>query len=66
MYPISEVYIDNYAIGGGKIFDPFLGSGSSRIASYMRGFDFYGCVSEKEYYDAQEKRFRYVCYGTKQ
>lgn len=50
--------LDNYAVGGGKIFDPFLGSGSSRIAAYKKGFDFYGCELDKEYYEAQEKRFR--------
>lgn len=55
--------LDNYAIGGGKIFDPFLGSGSSRIAAYKKGFDFYGCELDKEYYDAQEERFRRECFG---
>ena len=55
--------LDNYAIGGGKIFDPFLGSGSSRIAAYMKGFDFYGCELDKTYFDAQEERFRRECFG---
>lgn len=55
--------LDNYAIGGGKIFDPFLGSGSSRIAAYMKGFDFYGCELDKTYFDAQEERFRKECFG---
>ena len=45
-------------MGGGKIFDPFLGSGSSRIAAYAKGFDFYACELDKEYYDLQEKRFQ--------
>lgn len=48
---------------GGKIFDPFLGSGSSRIAAYMKGFDFYGCELDKTYFDAQEERFRRECFG---
>lgn len=55
--------LDNYAKEGYKIFDPFRGSGSSRIASYMKGFDFYACELDKEYYDAQEKRFREKCFG---
>lgn len=55
--------LDNYAIGGGKIFDPFLGSGSSRIAAYKKGFDFYACELDKEYYEAQEERFRRECLG---
>lgn len=55
--------LDNYANGGGKIFDPFLGSGSSRIAAYKKGFDFYGCELDKDYYEAQEERFRRECLG---
>lgn len=49
--------------GGGKIFDPFLGSGSSRIAAYKKGFDFYACELDKDYYEAQEERFRKECFG---
>jgi site-specific DNA-methyltransferase (adenine-specific) len=55
--------LDNYAKEGDKIFDPFLGSGSSRIAAYMKGFDFYACELDKEYYDLQEKRFRERVFG---
>ncbi len=55
--------LDNYAKGGGKIFDPFLGSGSSRIAAYKKGYDFYGCELDKDYYEAQEVRFRRECLG---
>lgn len=55
--------LDNYTIGGGKIFDPFLGSGSSRIAAYMKGFDFWGCELDETYFKAQEERFRKECFG---
>lgn len=55
--------LDNYAKEGYKIFDPFLGSGSSRIAAYKKGFDFYACELDKEYYEAQEERFRRECLG---
>lgn len=55
--------LDNYANGGDKIFDPFLGSGSSRIAAYKKGFDFYACELDKDYYEAQEERFRRECLG---
>lgn len=55
--------LDNYAKEGYKIFDPFLGSGSSRIAAYKKGFDFYACELDKEYYEAQEERFRKECLG---
>jgi site-specific DNA-methyltransferase (adenine-specific) len=55
--------LDNYAKEGYKIFDPFIGSGSSRIAAYKKGFDFYACELDKEYYEAQEERFRKECLG---
>ena len=55
--------LDNYTSGGGKIFDPFLGSGSSRIAAYKKGFDFYACELDKDFYNAQEERFRSECLG---
>ena len=55
--------LDNYAKGGGKIFDPFLGSGSSRIAAYKKGFDFYACELDAEYYRLQDERFRRECLG---
>lgn len=59
--------LKNYAKQGDKIFDPFLGSGSSRIAAYKGGFDFYACELDKEYYKEQEARFRKECFGeTKQ
>lgn len=55
--------LDNYAKVGDKIFDPFLGSGSSRIAAFKKGFDFYACELDKGYYEAQEERFRRECLG---
>ena len=55
--------LDNYAKQGNKIFDPFLGSGSSRIAAYKKGFDFYGCELDDDYYKAQEERFQRECHG---
>lgn len=53
--------LSNYAKAGDKIFDSHLGSGSSRIAAYKMGFDFYGTEIDKEYFDAQETRFREIC-----
>ena len=52
-----------FAKQGDKIFDPFLGSGSSRIASYKLGFDFVGCEINKEYFDLQQERFDRECKG---
>jgi len=55
--------LNKYAKQGDKILDTHLGSGSSRIAAYKLGFDFVGCEIDKEYFDEQEKRFRYECFG---
>ena len=49
--------LHNYAKQGDKILDTHLGSGSSRIAAYDMGFDFTAFELDKEYFDAQEKRF---------
>lgn len=49
--------LSRYAKKGDRIFDPYLGSGSSRIAAYDLGFDFVGCEIDKTYFDLEEKRF---------
>ena len=43
---------------GAKVLDTHLGSGSSRIAAYRNGFDFVGFEIDKDYFEAQEKRFK--------
>ncbi len=50
--------LSNYANQGDKILDTHVGSGSSRIACDMLGFDFTGFEIDKDYFDAQEKRFK--------
>ncbi len=50
--------LTNYAKPGDKILDTHLGSGSSRIAAYHMGFDFTGYEIDREYFEAQEKRFK--------
>ena len=50
--------LSRYAKPGDKIFDPYLGSGSSRIAAWDMGFDFVGCEIDKVYFDLMEKRFQ--------
>jgi site-specific DNA-methyltransferase (adenine-specific) len=50
--------LKNYAKPGDKILDTHLGSGSSRIAAYKMGFDFWGYEIDKDYFEAQEKRFK--------
>lgn len=50
--------LNNYAKAGDKILDTHLGSGSSRIAADEIGFDFTGYELDKEYFEAQELRFK--------
>lgn len=47
-----------FARPGNRILDTHLGSGSSRIAAYKMGFDFYATEIDKDYFQAQEKRFK--------
>ena len=49
--------LQNYAKEGDKILDTHLGSGSSRIAADMEGYDFTGYELDKDYFDASVKRF---------
>jgi site-specific DNA-methyltransferase (adenine-specific) len=55
---LYEWLLLNYAQPGDVILDTHLGSGSSRIAAHNLGFDFVGFEIDKEYFDAQEKRYK--------
>lgn len=55
--------LKTFAKEGDKVFDPMLGSGSSRIAAYKLGFDFVGCEIDKEYFDSSRERFNRECLG---
>lgn len=46
-----------FAKPGYKILDTHLGSGSSRIAAYDAGLDFWGYEISEDYFAKQEKRF---------
>lgn len=48
---------DRFAKPGDKILDTHLGSGSSRIAAWDAGLDFYGCEIDKVYFDQAAERF---------
>jgi len=50
--------LKKYAKEGDRILDTHLGSGSSRIAAHDMGFDFVGYEIDKDYFEAQEKRFQ--------
>lgn len=57
--PISlyKWLLHNYANVGDKILDTHLGSGSSRIAAWDMGFDFFGYEIDKYNFNSQEARF---------
>jgi len=50
--------LTNYAKPGHKIFDPMMGSQSSRIAAWDMGFDYWGCETDLDYYRDGEARFK--------
>lgn len=43
---------------GQKVYDPHMGSQSSRIAAYDLGIDYWGTEMDSEYFAKGEKRFR--------
>ncbi len=55
----------NYAKKSDSIFDPMMGSQSSRIAAYKMGFDYVGCEIDPEYFQKGCDRFDEECHGVK-
>ena len=55
--------LQNYGNKVKSIFDPMMGSQSSRIAAYKAGFDYYGCELDKEYFEKGNERFEKECKG---
>lgn len=55
--------LQHYAKPGDRIFDPMMGSQSSRIAAYKLGFDYVGCELDKEYFAKGCERFDRECHG---
>lgn len=55
---VYDFIYQNYAKEGYKILDTHLGSGSNRISAQKNGFNFTGFEIDKDYYEAQEKRFK--------
>lgn len=52
-----------FAKPGDSIFDPMMGSQSSRIAAYMMGFDYVGCELDADYFTKGCERFNRECKG---
>ena len=55
--------LKTFAKEGDRIFDPMIGTQSSRIAAYKLGFDYVGCELDKEYFDMGCERFNRECKG---
>lgn len=53
--------LQTYAQKGWSIFDPMMGSQSSRIAAYKLGYDYVGCELDEEYYTKGCERFDAEC-----
>lgn len=57
----SWIY-SNYLPQGGKVIDTHLGSGSNRIAAHKAvNIEFYGFEIDKDYFEAQERRYKDFC-----
>ena len=48
---------------GDKLFDPMMGSQSSRVAAYKMGFDYYGCELCDDYFKQGVEKFDRECLG---
>lgn len=55
--------LKTFAKEGDKILDPMMGGGTSRIAAYKMGFDYYGCEINETYFNLSEEHFRSECLG---
>ena len=59
VFPMKLVsdHIRSWSNEGDTVLDPFLGSGTTRIAAYDLNRNFIGYEISKEYFDKQEERF---------
>lgn len=59
VFPVSlaQDHIRSWSNEGDLVLDPFLGSGTTRIAAYDLNRSFIGYEISKEYFNAQEERF---------
>ena len=61
-----ELYIyllRTFTTKGMRIFDPMMGSQSSRIAAYQLGFDYCGCEINADFFSKGNERFNHDCKG---
>lgn len=56
-YQLAADHIRSWSNEGDTVLDPFLGSGTTRLAAYDLNRNFIGFEIDKTYFDNQEKRF---------
>ena len=62
---LAKDHIASWSNEGDVVFDPFLGSGTTRIAAYELRREFMGCEISQEYYEKQERRFAEIAAQTR-
>ena len=55
--------LDLFAKDGDKIFDPMMGSQSSRCAAFLSGHDYCGCEIDEYYFNKGNEFFERICHG---
>lgn len=55
--------LDLFAKYGDKIFDPMMGSQSSRCAAFLSGYDYCGCEIDEYYFNKGNEFFERICHG---
>lgn len=58
---IVRTLIRNSSKAGDLVFDPFLGSGTTRVAAYFESRKFVGCELNEQFYAIQEQRYNAQC-----
>ena len=57
LFVLINFCLKHFAKPGDTILDPFMGSGSSRIAAWKVGLDYIGVEADEMYYRLEEERF---------
>lgn len=53
---LCDMILGNFAGKGDKVFDPFMGTGTTAISSYYAGMDFTGCEISLDYLNSARER----------
>jgi DNA modification methylase len=56
--PLFEAFVEDFSDAGGTVFDPFMGSGTSGVASVKLGRKYIGIELDGEHFDAASARIQ--------